>query len=165
MRLEPRPSGLTGTILATWLLANRTELTEAGCLKWTGGKNKDGYGRLGYDGGMRLAHRLLKTILHGSPASNDLVCDHICRNRSCVNPDHVRWVTQSVNALENSECPQAKNAAKTACPKCGGEYENTRGIRRCRKCQKANMSAWYLKNKEHRRAYHARRKAARDAGS
>jgi hypothetical protein len=44
-----------------------------------------------------------------------MVIDHTCKNRGCQNVKHMRVVTQRTNTLENSECPHAKNAAKTEC--------------------------------------------------
>lgn len=46
--------------------------------------------------GPLTAHRVAYFWLVG-PVSDDLVIDHLCRNRRCVNPDHLEAVTQSVN--------------------------------------------------------------------
>jgi len=61
-----------------------------------------------------FGHRLAYSIFKGD-LIDGLVIDHICRNKSCCNPDHLRQVTQSQNALENSESIMATNKIKTHC--------------------------------------------------
>jgi hypothetical protein len=59
------------------------------------------------------------------------VVDHICKNLACVNPKHLRLVSQRFNSVENSISPMARNAKKTTCAK-GHPYtpENTLAVKR-----------------------------------
>lgn len=109
-----------------------------GCWEWTGTKADNRYGKFKIRGRTMGAHRLSLMIARGY-ISADLVVDHICRNRSCVNPAHLRVVTKSQNSLENSVSVTAVNKLKTYCPR-GHEYtpENTRrhnGKRHCKACR------------------------------
>lgn len=66
--------------------------------------------------------------------------DHLCRNRGCINPDHLEPVTCRENLLRGQTF-QARNAAKTHCPHGHGYDEgNTRfnkdGSRACRSCER-----------------------------
>ena len=65
------------------------------CWVWTGGKNRDGYGVMKMDN-MKLTHRLSFLYHHGE-IPVDCVVRHKCRNRHCVNPDHLEVGTQSDN--------------------------------------------------------------------
>lgn len=72
-----------------------------GCWIWIAATNKDGYGvfqlATGTSGGRQVrAHRYSYTVLIG-PINHTI--DHLCRNRSCVNPndDHMEDVTSSEN--------------------------------------------------------------------
>lgn len=67
------------------------------CWNWTAMKTRDGYGRFAVDSRhSRLAHRIAYTLLVGEVPSG-LELDHLCRNKACVNPDHLEPVTQSEN--------------------------------------------------------------------
>lgn len=57
-----------------------------------------------------VAHRWAWEQEHGS-IPDGLVIDHICRNRACCNPAHLRAVTTRINAVENSIGISAKNLA------------------------------------------------------
>ena len=69
-----------------------------GCVNWTGGLHKDGYGAIADgNGSSLLAHRFAWEQAMG-PVPEGLVVDHRCRNRACVRVDHLRTVTQAVNS-------------------------------------------------------------------
>lgn len=114
-----------------------------GCWLWLGHVDRGGYGqfRVGSqtDGTRRhaRAHRVAYELLRGPiPAGQTL--DHLCRVRSCVNPDHLEAVSKRENILRG-ESFAAINASKTHCAN-GHEYtpENTRlwrGERYCRTCR------------------------------
>ena len=123
------------------------------CWLWTGAKSLGGYGVAYYGGRQMGAHQATWLILRGDlPASNGLVLDHLCRNRPCVNPDHLEPVTDTENKLRSplvgrawqragSLASQAKRLARDACPH-GHAWttENTywRGVggRTCRACNR-----------------------------
>lgn len=71
------------------------------CWVWQGGKNQNGYGQLGYTVAYKktrfgVAHRVLFEHLVG-PVPDGHELDHLCRNRGCVNPDHLEPVTHLEN--------------------------------------------------------------------
>lgn len=114
------------------------------CWEWTGGRGTNGYGGFNFvdpatgKHRRRLAHRAAWEILVGLiPPS--LVMDHLCRNRACVNPDHLEPVTQRVNNLRGFSL-SAANARKTHCKNGhplmpGNLWKNQNGQRICRACQ------------------------------
>lgn len=68
---------------------------DTGCWLWLGCKSPLGYGYVKRSG-HRAAHRLYYTE-HVGPIPDGLVLDHLCRNPSCVNPDHLEPVTNAEN--------------------------------------------------------------------
>jgi hypothetical protein len=94
-------------------LEEKIDLTDpGGCWPWLGTR-PNGYGMVDVDGPMRKAHRVLYELVVG-PVPGGLVLDHLCRNRACVNPDHLEPVTQRENALRGIG-PTAENARKRRC--------------------------------------------------
>jgi hypothetical protein len=97
------------------------------CWVWQASKLKSGYGLFtDYNRKTVTAHRWSYERFKGTIPVG-LVIDHLCRNTSCVNPDHLEAVTQSVNIRRS---PLNKNRTlKTHC-KNGHEYtpENTRRL-------------------------------------
>lgn len=106
-----------------------------GCWEWRGSVWK-GYGKFWFNGRMVKAHRFSYSLVHGDIEG---VLDHLCRNRACVNPDHLEDVSNKENCMRG-EAPTAINARKTHCPR-GHEYneENTyvrpTGSRECKVCR------------------------------
>jgi hypothetical protein len=54
-------------------------------------------------------------ILLGHEVPPEMDVDHVCRNRACCNPSHLRVATKYQNGTENNDSPHAKNAQKTHC--------------------------------------------------
>lgn len=133
----------------TWAkMVNRTKFDGPnGCWEWIGTVNGEGYGVLvHHEMGNVLAHRLALHIV-GRPVPEELTVDHLCRNPSCVNPDHLEPAFGTSNTMRGNGY-YAKNARKTHCNH-GHEYsaDNTimRHVRRssgfegwtrvCRTCE------------------------------
>ncbi len=123
------------------------------CWEYTGSRDKEGYGKARMNGKGWLAHRLAYTLLVGEIAK-DLQLDHLCRNHSCVNPDHLEPVTQAENMRRGvaAHMLRARAASITHC-KHGHPYteENTyrqNGKRYCRACKLKRVAERYRKQKE-----------------
>jgi hypothetical protein len=139
---------------------------DSGCWNWTGAVTNNGYGRFKLKGKTVVAHRAAYELLR-APIVAGLSLDHLCRNRLCVNPDHLEPVSMRTNVLRG-ETITARNAAKTHCNhghSLSGEnlFVRKDGRRRCRACERASQRR--LRNTEAYRPRHAayernRRKAA-----
>jgi hypothetical protein len=119
-----------------------------GCWNWTAAKNMGGYGQFKFNRKMIYAHRFSYAFHKGS-IPKDLTLDHLCRNRACVNPEHLEPVIQKENILRGQGLC-AINARKTHCPKghplSGSNlYINPNGGRQCKICRKCERVA-----KQHR---------------
>lgn len=116
-----------------------------GCHEWRGTIANTGYGLVGLSTHhLMLAHRVAYELSKG-PIPAGLVIDHLCHNRSCVNPDHLEAVTRGENN-RRGDASTILRGIRSACIN-GHEYtpENTlftttRGIRRraCKQCRRAS---------------------------
>jgi hypothetical protein len=90
LKLEKKPPRFAVPIVR---FARKIEVDEiSGCWCWTASLNNAGYGN--FNG--TLAHRFIyQYVFDAIPAG--LQVDHLCRNRRCVNPQHLQIVT----AVEN----------------------------------------------------------------
>lgn len=95
-----------------WSHCNKTPT----CWFWTGSISGRGYGKLSIGGhGKSIAAHRMALLLHATPIPIGKLVDHVCRNRLCVNPAHLRVVDNKTNSTENSIGPTAINARKTSC--------------------------------------------------
>jgi hypothetical protein len=107
-----------------------------GCIEWDE-EGRAGYGSFWHDKKNHLAHRWHWQQVKGLIPFG-LQLDHLCRNRRCVNLDHLEVVTSKENTLRG-ESPIAKQARQTHCMR-GHEFtpENIvhkkGGGRECRIC-------------------------------
>jgi len=95
-------SGLSG-LLATLAPSVATRLhyssildPKSGCWDWIGATTTEGYGSLMLNNGRTYAHRVSYETFRG-PIAPSMVIDHLCRNRLCINPDHMEVVTLAEN--------------------------------------------------------------------
>jgi hypothetical protein len=77
------------------------------CWEWKAGRTAVGYGQICINNKMVLAHRVSYSMVHG-PIPKGYDIDHICINRGCVNPAHLRLATRKQN-MENRSGPNANN--------------------------------------------------------
>ena len=122
-------------------IKKNSNVDEHGCWRWTGYKDRDGYGRIKVGGRPESSHRISYEQFVG-PIPDGFQVDHLCRVRDCVNPAHLNAVTSRENTMAlGSVAVAARNADKAVCPK-GHSYSMLRGKRICRPCR-AEASARY----------------------
>jgi hypothetical protein len=114
------------------------------CWNWTGAVMHNGYGQFGRGGGYVLAHRWsYEYFIEIIPPGHD--CHHVCYNRQCVNPYHLKPLTNKENVLDGNG-PTAINARKTHCKRGHALSGNNlalwkAGGRRCKKCMNDRKQA------------------------
>ena len=67
------------------------------CRIWTRYTNWNGYGYIRYKKRMKRVHRLSYLLIGKNQLTPGLVLDHLCRNRLCINPDHLEEVSNKEN--------------------------------------------------------------------
>lgn len=120
------------------------------CWNWTASDRGEGYGCFWFNGKNHQSHRLSYENSKGKITS-ELEIDHLCRNRKCVNPEHLDAVTKRDNILRGIGIG-AINSRKTHCIH-GHEYtpentyirKNQKG-RDCRQCNKLRSFIWRATN-------------------
>lgn len=110
---------------------------EGQCWEWTGGHTGSGYSAFSIKRYTQMpAHQYAYESLLGS-IPEGLELDHLCRNRGCVNPDHLELVTHDENMKRADKACGVRSAA-THCPQ-GHKYDEANtdhhnGRRHCREC-------------------------------
>jgi hypothetical protein len=118
------------------------------CWEWTGSTDSSGYGNF-FTGTQTLgAHRVAWMLVNG-PIEQGMTVDHTCFTITCVNPAHLRLVTNSDNARRQ------RSALRSHCIN-GHEFtpENTylrparprQGARDCRACIRERVRRYRLRS-------------------
>jgi hypothetical protein len=115
---------------------------ETGCWLWQAYIRPDGYGTFMVAGKNFRAHRWSYEQFAG-PIADGLVIDHLCRNRSCVNPEHLEPVTSFVNTIERGMGQRAVTYRERRCKR-GHELTEDNlyrsptnsAVRQCISCRK-----------------------------
>ena len=162
------PADLTPVVMERFW--SKTRALEDGCIEWVAYRMATGYGRFALKRHPHQAHRIA-LVAHLGHMPDGLDVDHLCRNRSCVNPDHLEFVTTATNI--------ARMLATHAADRCAQGHDltlpNARlagATRGCRQCRNERTAArrrermladpeYRARQVERNRAKHARRQARR----
>lgn len=135
-------------------ITERAEIVPwSGCWIWTGDLNDRGYASAFLGGKRQNTHRWVYEQIHGPVPG--LVVDHLCRVRCCINPAHLRAITNRENILAGIGF-SAENAKRTHCiyghpfnklkKLKSGKYE-----RQCSVCVSRSNREYKQRRKEKRR--------------
>lgn len=146
-----KPFSRTRRILGFWA---KVTVQANECWQWQGSKNQLGYGQFWNGSNLVSAHRFAYELLIGEiPPDREL--DHLCRNTSCVNPEHLETVSHKENIkrgilpvmmrqrqLSKTHCPQGHpyNVANTYTPP--SHIKIGKPNRSCRICHKEGAQRW-----------------------
>jgi len=107
-------------------------LVTSDCWLWTGAKQSAGYGTVWFQGRAWLVHRLAFLLAYDFLPD---VLDHMCNERTCYRPDHLRPTTHRQNIARGST-PSAVAVRTNTCQRghVGQWRTNGPGKRTCRVC-------------------------------
>lgn len=112
-----------------WSYVEKTD----NCWLWKRSVNKDGYGNFSCKGTVVKAHRFSYLLNH--EIKDGLQLDHLCRNRSCVKPEHLEPVTQAENLKRGIYWQTLKTHCKHGHPfSVENTYITKQGWRMCKTC-------------------------------
>lgn len=130
-----------------------------GCWLWLQSTGSHGYGQTFMNGKVTVAHRVSYEAYKGK-IPIDLVIDHKCRNRICINPEHLEPVTDAENLRRGDHTAHrvyldALRASITHCPKghdmsLHGRIKPSTNRRYCSKCNSAQGLRRYHERKKER---------------
>ncbi len=96
--------------IARLRITRNTDVSPHGCWEWNKALDRYGYGRfrITLAGQVRSsgAHRISWLVFRGEIPDPRLQIDHLCRNRRCVNPDHLELVTNYQNYERAAPFPE-----------------------------------------------------------
>lgn len=123
---------------------SKFSIRENGCWEWDAHVMWSGYGLFWAEGKTRRAHRWAYGKLIG-PIPEGLHLDHLCKSKTCVNPQHLEPVTPAENMRRTQ-----KEACIYGHPKTGKNlYIAPKSRQRqCRECHRIRQSGYQKMRKE-----------------
>jgi hypothetical protein len=121
-------------------LLSKTKIVD-GCIEFTGSVQTGGYGQMGIKGRPYLTHKLAYEWLIGEVPSG-LELDHICRNKKCLNTEHLEPVTHSENLIRRGlKGKKINKPERTHCRRghrltVENIYMRKNGVKQCQICRK-----------------------------
>jgi hypothetical protein len=118
------PADITDEVIIRY-----TQVEDNGCWMWLGFKDRHGYGWYRRE----KAHRVVYEHFFG-PIPLNLVSDHLCRNKGCVNPGHIEPVPSRENTIRGIVFQTLKTHCKRGHPLSGDNARIRGTLRVCRTC-------------------------------
>ena len=135
-----------------------------GCWLWEKPITQNGYGVFLFNNKSHSAHRVSYEYWKGT-IPTDLEIDHLCRNKSCVNPTHLEAVTHKENVRRGliSTSPKITHCKRGHEFTSNNTYNRPRGTRECKTCWKIRPVLNYDKHLKSGREYKSWKRLARYA--
>ena len=106
----------------------------------------NGYSRVWHNRKLWRAHRLA-WVLENGDIPEGMVIDHLCRNRACVNLDHLRLVTQQENIMAGKLNIDNRSHCNKGHLFEGNIMVRKSGKRECAECNRVRAKENYAKQK------------------
>ena len=114
-------------------LLSRIEKKESGCWEYNYSIQNNGYSRIWN----KKAHRVAYEVFNNKKINDGMTIDHLCKNKTCINPEHLEEVSQGENTLRGNSW-SGINSRKTHCKRghllSGDNLAIYAGKRQCREC-------------------------------
>lgn len=94
-------------VLRFWASAKR----QGDCLIWSKSRRRNGYGQVMIADQNRTSHRVAFELAYG-PIPEGMLIDHICGNRACIEPTHLRLATKKQNGENRVGPPQGRSGIR-----------------------------------------------------
>lgn len=123
----------------------------SGCWIWTAGGHGRGYGGYAITHSVKeYAHRFAWEFFFG-PIPKHLQCDHLCRNKRCVNPAHLEITTGQINTMRGMNFPiQDGRHCQKGHPLFGPNLYIEGSTRRCRICGNLRAKRYHERKRQHK---------------
>ncbi len=141
---------------------DKVHIEPNGCWRWGGSLSRKGYGFFHNGKKIVRAHRWSVEHFRRLKIPAGLECDHLCKNRWCVSPNHIDIVTHSVNLQRGRNLWRERSHCKHGHPLSGDNImKRKRGASTSNACRQCTKS----KRKQHDKKYRDRIKNESVGGS